>query len=143
MSGEDVRKNLIERYLQLYMNQKELIDTLSLEAKIEPSFTELVGRAMMGSLGNNLYGGATSSIETVARPSRSDAVCQRAIMSPPIEEVIQSGVVPRFVQFLTREDFPQLQGPHSRDEALSTMSSEGSGVKAEGGPTEHASVPKA
>ncbi|MCS4559124.1 hypothetical protein L9G74_22140, partial [Shewanella sp. C32] len=28
--------------------------------------------------------------------------------SPPIEEVIQSGVVPRFVQFLTREDFPQL-----------------------------------
>ncbi|KAE8811348.1 UDP-galactose transporter 1-like [Hordeum vulgare] len=63
--------------------------------------------------------------------------------SPPIEEVIQSGVVPRFVQFLTREDFPQLQGPHSRDEALSTTSSEGSGVKAEGGPTEPASVPKA
>ncbi|KAF1895462.1 hypothetical protein Lal_00044112 [Lupinus albus] len=29
--------------------------------------------------------------------------------SPPIEEVIQSGVVPRFVQFLGREDFPQLQ----------------------------------
>ncbi|KAH7678660.1 Importin subunit alpha protein [Dioscorea alata] len=29
--------------------------------------------------------------------------------SPPIEEVIQSGVVPQFVRFLTREDFPQLQ----------------------------------
>lgn len=29
--------------------------------------------------------------------------------SPPIEEVIQSGVVPHFVEFLTREDFPQLQ----------------------------------
>ncbi|KAM1171503.1 hypothetical protein ACFX2G_022215 [Malus domestica] len=29
--------------------------------------------------------------------------------SPPIEEVIQSGVVPRFVAFLIREDFPQLQ----------------------------------
>ena len=28
---------------------------------------------------------------------------------PPIEEVIQSGVVPRFVEFLVREDFPQLQ----------------------------------
>ncbi|KAK2645001.1 hypothetical protein Ddye_020196 [Dipteronia dyeriana] len=29
--------------------------------------------------------------------------------SPPIEEVIQSGVVPRFVEFLMREDLPQLQ----------------------------------
>jgi HEAT repeat protein len=29
--------------------------------------------------------------------------------SPPIEEVIAAGVVPRFVQFLMREDFPQLQ----------------------------------
>ncbi|GLT32541.1 hypothetical protein SLA2020_072020 [Shorea laevis] len=29
--------------------------------------------------------------------------------SPPIEEVINSGVVPRFVEFLMREDFPQLQ----------------------------------
>ncbi|KAG6498923.1 hypothetical protein ZIOFF_038676 [Zingiber officinale] len=29
--------------------------------------------------------------------------------SPPIEEVIQSGVVPRFIEFLIREDYPQLQ----------------------------------
>ncbi|KAL5721079.1 hypothetical protein ACHQM5_013692 [Ranunculus cassubicifolius] len=29
--------------------------------------------------------------------------------SPPIEEVIQSGVVPRFVEFLMGEDFQQLQ----------------------------------
>ncbi|KAF5752163.1 importin subunit alpha-1 isoform X1 [Tripterygium wilfordii] len=29
--------------------------------------------------------------------------------SPPIEEVIQAGVVPRFVEFLMREDFPELQ----------------------------------
>ncbi|KAM0951169.1 putative importin-alpha, importin-beta-binding domain, armadillo-like helical [Dioscorea sansibarensis] len=28
---------------------------------------------------------------------------------PPIDEVIQSGVVPRFVQFLMREEFPQVQ----------------------------------
>ncbi|XP_074581273.1 uncharacterized protein LOC141837800 isoform X2 [Curcuma longa] len=52
MSSGEVRKvsrrdiqlvqNLIERCLQLYMNQKEVVDTLSLQAKIEPSFTELV-----------------------------------------------------------------------------------------------------
>lgn len=29
--------------------------------------------------------------------------------SPPINEVIESGVVPRFVVFLARDDFPQLQ----------------------------------
>ncbi|GBG63399.1 hypothetical protein CBR_g38022 [Chara braunii] len=29
--------------------------------------------------------------------------------SPPIEEVIRAGVVPRFVQFLQKYDFPQLQ----------------------------------
>ncbi|KAJ8899099.1 hypothetical protein K2173_010252 [Erythroxylum novogranatense] len=28
---------------------------------------------------------------------------------PPINEVVQSGVVPRFVEFLGRDDFPQLQ----------------------------------
>lgn len=35
-------QNLIERCLQLYMNQKEVVETLSFQAKIEPSFTELV-----------------------------------------------------------------------------------------------------
>lgn len=34
-------QNLIERCLQLYMNQKEVVDTLLEQAKIEPSFTEL------------------------------------------------------------------------------------------------------
>jgi hypothetical protein len=34
-------QNLIERCLQLYMNRKEVVRTLSGQAKIEPSFTEL------------------------------------------------------------------------------------------------------
>lgn len=29
--------------------------------------------------------------------------------SPPIDDVIKAGVVPRFVQFLDRHDLPQLQ----------------------------------
>ncbi|KAJ6380829.1 hypothetical protein OIU77_029679 [Salix suchowensis] len=35
-------QNLIERCLQLYMNQNEVVDTLLAQAKIEPGFTELV-----------------------------------------------------------------------------------------------------
>ncbi|KAL6579810.1 hypothetical protein OROMI_007834 [Orobanche minor] len=46
-------------------------------------------------------------------PSRQlEATIQfRKLLSidPPIEEVIQAGVVPRFVDFLMRGDFPQLQ----------------------------------
>ncbi|XP_038721387.1 uncharacterized protein LOC120013594 isoform X5 [Tripterygium wilfordii] len=35
-------QSLIERCLQLYMNQKEVVETLLAQAKIEPGFTELV-----------------------------------------------------------------------------------------------------
>lgn len=52
MSNEEVRKvslqdiqlvqNLIERCLQLYMSQSEVVSTLLDQAKIEPGFTELV-----------------------------------------------------------------------------------------------------
>ncbi|KAM7271586.1 hypothetical protein ACFE04_030800 [Oxalis oulophora] len=56
MSSESVRRvsrqdiqlvqNLIERCLQLYMNQKEVVDTLLAQAKIEPGFTELVWKKL-------------------------------------------------------------------------------------------------
>ncbi|CAA2991808.1 Hypothetical predicted protein [Olea europaea subsp. europaea] len=44
VSVEDIQlvQNLIERCLQLYMSQKEVVNTLLLQAKIEPGFTELV-----------------------------------------------------------------------------------------------------
>lgn len=44
VSREDIQlvQNLIERCLQLYMSQKEVVNTLLVQAKIEPGFTELV-----------------------------------------------------------------------------------------------------
>ncbi|RCV19519.1 hypothetical protein SETIT_3G392000v2 [Setaria italica] len=36
-----------------------------------------VGRTLMGSLGNNLYGAASSSVEAATRPSRCDAISQQ------------------------------------------------------------------
>jgi hypothetical protein len=37
------------------------------------------------------------------------SVCVSVERSPPIEEVISTGVVPRFIEFLVRGDYPQLQ----------------------------------
>uniref|UniRef100_A0A7N0VIK3 Uncharacterized protein n=1 Tax=Kalanchoe fedtschenkoi TaxID=63787 RepID=A0A7N0VIK3_KALFE len=42
VSRQDIQLNLIERCLQLYMNQEEVVKTLLDQAKIEPGFTELV-----------------------------------------------------------------------------------------------------
>ncbi|XP_059640162.1 uncharacterized protein LOC132282472 isoform X2 [Cornus florida] len=44
VSHRDIQlvQNLIERCLQLYMSQKEVVDTLSIEAKIKPELTEAV-----------------------------------------------------------------------------------------------------
>ncbi|XP_019261342.1 PREDICTED: uncharacterized protein LOC109239252 isoform X2 [Nicotiana attenuata] len=44
VSRQDIQlvQNLIERCLQLYMNQEEVVKTLLHQAKIEPGFTELV-----------------------------------------------------------------------------------------------------
>ncbi|CAA7059987.1 unnamed protein product [Microthlaspi erraticum] len=44
VSRQDIQlvQNLIERCLQLYMNQEEVVETLLEQAKIEPGFTQLV-----------------------------------------------------------------------------------------------------
>ncbi|XVF07112.1 hypothetical protein REPUB_Repub06bG0110400 [Reevesia pubescens] len=41
-ANKSLVQNLIERCLQLYMTQKEVVETLLAQAKIEPGFTELV-----------------------------------------------------------------------------------------------------
>lgn len=47
MSTSDIQlvQNLIERCLQMYMSQKEVVNTLHGQAKIEPGFTGLVWQA--------------------------------------------------------------------------------------------------
>lgn len=49
VSRQDIQlvQNLIERCLQLYMNQKEVVETLLDQAKIEPDFTELVWQKLV------------------------------------------------------------------------------------------------
>ncbi|XP_057828147.1 uncharacterized protein LOC131039413 isoform X4 [Cryptomeria japonica] len=50
ISCEDIQQvqNLIERCLQLYMNEREVINTLLNQAKIEPGFTGLVKHTPIG-----------------------------------------------------------------------------------------------
>ncbi|PPD94501.1 hypothetical protein GOBAR_DD08478 [Gossypium barbadense] len=65
-------QNLIERCLQLYMTQKEVVETLLAQAKIEPGFTELenTGKALkqeslqhlMGSSLPNVFSNSSSSL---------------------------------------------------------------------------------
>lgn len=47
-----------------------------------------------------------------------DAIALHAERNPPIEEVIKSGVVPKFVEFLQRGDAPQLQVRSSDEGAM-------------------------
>ena len=44
VSTSDIQlvQNLIERCLQMYMSQREVVTTLQIQAKIEPGFTGLV-----------------------------------------------------------------------------------------------------
>ncbi|XP_073008894.1 importin subunit alpha-1b-like [Typha latifolia] len=74
----------------------QLIHTSALEKKLE-SLPAMVSGVYSDD--NSLQLEATTQFRKLLSIERS----------PPIEEVIGSGVVPRFVEFLTREDYPQLQ----------------------------------
>lgn len=43
--------------------------------------------------------------------------------NPPIDEVVQSGIVPRLVVFLDRDDYPQLQVCHVHEAYIETCAS--------------------
>lgn len=68
-------------------------------------FRKLLSIGMTASAKNLLLGNNPGMFLTV--DLHSVYLC--AERSPPIDEVIKAGVVPRFVEFLGRHDLPQLQ----------------------------------
>ncbi|KAI3792151.1 hypothetical protein L2E82_06021 [Cichorium intybus] len=101
----EIRKNKREESLlkkrQVLSSSQPLstgapVPTSTVEKKLESLPSMIAG---VYSHDNNMQLEATTQFRKLLSIERS----------PPIEEVIQSGVVPRFVEFLMREDFPQLQ----------------------------------
>ncbi|KAK9068366.1 hypothetical protein SSX86_012483 [Deinandra increscens subsp. villosa] len=101
----EIRKNKREENLlkkrQLLSSSQPLstgvpVQSSTVEKKLESLPSMVAG---VYSNDNNLQLEATTQFRKLLSIERS----------PPIEEVIQSGVVPRFVEFLMREDFPQVQ----------------------------------
>ncbi|KAI3910173.1 hypothetical protein MKW92_017035 [Papaver armeniacum] len=64
---------------------------------------------MLESLPSMIAGVWSDEIELQLEATRQFRKLISIERSPPIDEVIQSGVVPKFVEFLKREDYPQLQ----------------------------------
>lgn len=102
----EIRKNkreesLLKKRRQAFDHQQPIIPdatvkTTFVENKVEclPSMVNKIW-----SMDSNMQLEATTQFRKLLSKGRT----------PPIEEVIQSGVVPRFVEFLVRADIPQLQ----------------------------------
>ncbi|KAB2037462.1 hypothetical protein ES319_D03G076700v1 [Gossypium barbadense] len=75
VSRQDIQlvQNLIERCLQLYMTQKEVVETLLAQAKIEPGFTEL---GPFYYLGFNLLLGLLAMYSDCCQSRDSDNILQ-------------------------------------------------------------------
>ncbi|KAI3826039.1 hypothetical protein L1987_00081 [Smallanthus sonchifolius] len=101
----EIRKNKREENLlkkrQLLTSSQPLINGASVQSSTVEKKLESLPSLVAGvfSNDNNMQLEATTQFRKLLSIERS----------PPIEEVIQSGVVPRFVEFLMREDFPQLE----------------------------------
>ncbi|XP_022745803.1 importin subunit alpha-2-like isoform X4 [Durio zibethinus] len=99
----EIRKNRREESLQ--KKRREGLQAQPMPASLHPSAVEKKLEylpAMVAAVwtdDSNMQLEATTQFRKLLSIERS----------PPIEEVIQAGVVPRFVEFLMREDFPQLQ----------------------------------
>ncbi|MFS7909247.1 putative importin-alpha, importin-beta-binding domain, armadillo-like helical [Helianthus anomalus] len=101
----EIRKNKREENLlkkrQVLTSSQPLVNGASVQTATTEKKLESLPSMVSGvfSSDNNMQLEATTQFRKLLSIERS----------PPIQEVIQSGVVPRFVEFLMREDFPQLQ----------------------------------
>ncbi|KAG8663569.1 importin subunit alpha [Manihot esculenta] len=102
----EIRKNKREENLQkkrregLQSPQQQLTSSISSSATADLRLESLPATAAgVWSEDRNSQLGATTHIRKLLSTG----------CSPPINEVVQSGVVPRFIEFLAREGFPQLQ----------------------------------
>ncbi|XP_047330906.1 importin subunit alpha-1a-like [Impatiens glandulifera] len=89
-------ESLIKKRREGLHPQHYALHTLNLERRLESLSSMVSG---VWSNDDNLQLEFTSQFRKMLSLERS----------PPINEVIQSGVVPRFIEFLMREDFPELQ----------------------------------
>ncbi|KAJ9559181.1 hypothetical protein OSB04_013795 [Centaurea solstitialis] len=96
----EIRKNKREENLLKKRQILSLsIQTSTIEIKLE-NLPSMVAR--LYSNDNNMQMEATSQFRKLLSIGRGER-------TPPIDQVIQSGVIPRFVEFLMREEFPELQ----------------------------------
>ncbi|WOL12163.1 importin subunit alpha-1a [Canna indica] len=104
LSAVAIRRNQRENHLQ--KKRREVIPETSPLPQLVPDALENKRLENLALLVGGVYS-LDSNIELVA------ATQLRRLLSveknPPVDEVIQLGVVPRLVEFLTRDDYPQLQ----------------------------------
>ncbi|CAN4109206.1 unnamed protein product [Withania somnifera] len=120
-------QNLIERCLQLYMNQKEVVTTLLQQAKIEPGFTELAPQIcqvtehagpnvkldnMHQTINGNLphvYTNGASSVQSFAQATMDFSAHARSIDVSPNMLLPQSA------------NLEMMQGPNGRIESTAYL----------------------
>ncbi|ETI56771.1 hypothetical protein F441_00822 [Phytophthora nicotianae CJ01A1] len=120
IDADESRRSRMETTVQIRKTIKE--DRMNQRRRMAPADNGAAATATMGDAAGEmtLQQRLSELPEMVAGVQSGDAAVQleavtkfRKLLSiernPPIKEVIQTGVVPIFVQFLQREDFPTLQ----------------------------------
>ncbi|GAM20445.1 hypothetical protein SAMD00019534_036200 [Acytostelium subglobosum LB1] len=104
IDADDARRKREELSLSIRKSKRE--ESLSKKRNIK---TDLSIHQRLENLPEMIKGLQSNQYESVLQATIAFRKLLSIERSPPIQEVIDTGVVPLFVQFLTRTDFPQLQ----------------------------------